>query len=470
MWAASQERLAFPDHTAGVASILEPRRNRPDKESCANVSDGRTILASLADAFPGALYSVISAESGEFTFSFLSKGIKALYGFSADEVSEDPMLLNRCMHEVDIPGYKQASDFASENMSVLDHEYRITSRSGELRWIGVRAVPQSMVDGSTSWSGVMVDITDRKQAEDAQAATQTLFRTLFGVLPQGIILRDHLGTVVDANPAAAHILQTSLTELLNTPAMHPLVDAIWPDGSPVPNDELPSLVALRTGEPTESKIIGSARGRGGKNHIWMRVNAVPILRNKEIYRVIVTLEDLTDGVKLTRKLQEEAETDFLTQVSNRRSFMARLSAEVDRLQFDPEPSSAVLAIDLDHFKAVNDTFGHACGDAVLVHAASMMAESIRPADVVARSGGEEFAVLLTDTTPNGAIALAERLRAAIEEHPTFHDGREIRATASIGLTLIANADITAVDVLARADQAMYDAKRAGRNAVKADWL
>jgi len=99
-----------------------------------------------------------------------------------------------------------------------------------------------------------------------------------------------------------------------------------------------------------------------------------------------------------------------------------------------------------------------------------MAESIRPADVVARSGGEEFAVLLTDTTPNGAIALAERLRAAIEEHPTFHDGREIRATASIGLTLIANADITGVDVLARADQAMYDAKRAGRNAVKADWL
>jgi diguanylate cyclase (GGDEF)-like protein len=170
-------------------------------------------------------------------------------------------------------------------------------------------------------------------------------------------------------------------------------------------------------------------------------------------------------------MRQEAETDFLTQVSNRRSFMARLSVEVDRLQFDPNRSSALLAIDLDHFKAVNDTFGHAGGDAVLVHVAAMMAESIRPTDAVARSGGEEFLVLVTDTTPDHAIAFAERLRAGFEERPTFHDGHEIRVTASIGLTLIADdVDSADAELLARADGALYDAKRAGRNAVKADWL
>ena len=316
----------------------------------------------------------------------------------------------------------------------------------------------------------MLDISERKNAEEALAASETLFRALIEVVPQGIVLRDRFGNVVDANSAAVRLLQTSLTELLNTPAMHPLYDAIWPDGTPVPEDEHPSLVALRTGEGAENEIIGSAVGLGGRNRIWMRVNAMPIVRHGEIDRVVVTLVDVTDGVELNQKMRQEAETDFLTQVSNRRSFMARLSVEVDRLQFDPNRSSALLAIDLDHFKAVNDTFGHAGGDAVLVHVAAMMAESIRPTDAVARSGGEEFLVLVTDTTPDHAIAFAERLRAGFEDRPTFHDGHEIRVTASIGLTLIADVDSADAELLARADGALYDAKRAGRNAVKADWL
>lgn len=432
---------------------------------------GRTSLpADLADAVPGALYQIVSSPNGDWTFSFLSSGVEALYGFSADEVFEDQELLNRCMFDADVPSFAQASALAAKNMSVLNHEYRITPRSGELRWIAVRAVPQSMGDGSVSWSGIMLDISERKNAEEALAASETLFRALIEVVPQGIVLRDRFGNVVDANSAAVRLLQTSLTELLNTPAMHPLYDAIWPDGTPVPEDEHPSLVALRTGEGAENEIIGSAVGLGGRNRIWMRVNAMPIVRHGEIDRVVVTLVDVTDGVELNQKMRQEAETDFLTQVSNRRSFMARLSVEVDRLQFDPNRSSALLAIDLDHFKAVNDTFGHAGGDAVLVHVAAMMAESIRPTDAVARSGGEEFLVLVTDTTPDHAIAFAERLRAGFEERPTFHDGHEIRVTASIGLTLIADVDSADAELLARADGALYDAKRAGRNAVKADWL
>lgn len=423
----------------------------------------------LADAVPGALYRIVASPNG-WEWTFLSSGVEALYGFSADKVFADQELLNRCMFKADVPAYTQASVLASKNMSVLDHAYRITLRSGELRWIAVRAVPQSMSDGSVSWSGIMLDISERKNAEEALAASETLFRALIEVVPQGIVLRDRFGNVVDANPAAAYLLQTSLTELLNTPAMHPLFDAIWSDGSPVPADDHPSLVALRTGERTENKVIGSAVGLGGRNRVWLRVNAMPIVRKGEIHRVVTTLVDVTDGVELTRKMQQETETDFLTQVSNRRSFMARLSAEVDRLQFDPDSSSAVLAIDLDHFKAVNDTYGHAGGDAVLVHVAAMMAESIRPTDAVARSGGEEFLVLLADTAPDHALAFAERLRAVFEERPTFYDGHEIRVTASIGLTLIADADSADAELLARADGALYDAKRAGRNAVKADWL
>lgn len=427
------------------------------------------LIADLADAVPGALYQIDSSSYGEWSFSFLSSGIEALYGFSVEEVLEDPMVLSRCMHEADLPGYTQANVVAFERQSVLDHEYRITARSGELRWIAVRAVPRVTGDGTFTWSGLMIDVTARKQTEEALAASEARFRALFEAVPQGIILWNRLGEVVDANPAAVRLLQTSLTELLNNPAMHPVFDAIEMDGSPIPADEHPSIVALRTGELIENKILGSLVGFGKRHRVWLRVNARPIVRNGEIDRVVSTFEDLTDGVELTRRMRREAETDFLTRVPNRRSFMTQLSVEVERLKVDPHRTSVVLAIDLDHFKEINDTFGHAGGDAVLVHVAQMLADSVRPSDAVARSGGEEFLVLLADTTLEGAVSFAERLREKFEQHPTLHDGAEIKVTASIGLSVIDQDDDQDLEVLVRADGALYEAKEEGRNAVKVDW-
>jgi diguanylate cyclase (GGDEF)-like protein len=129
----------------------------------------------------------------------------------------------------------------------------------------------------------------------------------------------------------------------------------------------------------------------------------------------------------------------------------------------------LLALDLDHFKRVNDTWGHAAGDAVLCHLVQLAQGLIRSSDLLGRTGGEEFSVLLPDTSPEAVLAMAERLRVRVAATPAVFEGRHIPISLSIGASLIDAQDADADAVLARADQALYAAKEGGRNRVRTQW-
>jgi len=134
------------------------------------------------------------------------------------------------------------------------------------------------------------------------------------------------------------------------------------------------------------------------------------------------------------------------------------------------PSDARVAVaifDLDHFKAVNDTYGHAIGDAVLVEVSRRAKSLLRPADLIARIGGEEFALLLPDTAANDAQAVAERIRANIAEAPIDAAGTRLAISASFGVTTFAADSESFENALSRADAALYTAKQGGRNRVQA---
>ncbi|WP_396223414.1 diguanylate cyclase [Gemmatimonas sp.] len=167
------------------------------------------------------------------------------------------------------------------------------------------------------------------------------------------------------------------------------------------------------------------------------------------------------------RLEQLAQTDPLTQLLNRRALTERITAEMERaLRYDS--TMALLMIDLDHFKRVNDTYGHLVGDDVLRDVAQLLSDTIRSADIVARYGGEEFLVLLPETDDAGAEAFADRLRCAIETHPFASDSlaEPLRLTASIGVAVYPAARIESVeDLFARADAALYRAKADGRNRV-----
>lgn len=163
--------------------------------------------------------------------------------------------------------------------------------------------------------------------------------------------------------------------------------------------------------------------------------------------------------------QHLARTDALTGLSNRRAFYELGGVVLKQAERSGRRLSAVM-LDLDHFKAVNDTHGHAAGDEVLRAAARAITDTARASDVCGRIGGEEFALVLPDTGVADAMAMAERLRLHVSETVVAHDGAQIRVTCSLGVAERGHGSESLEGVLARADAALYRAKQAGRNRVE----
>jgi two-component system cell cycle response regulator len=168
-----------------------------------------------------------------------------------------------------------------------------------------------------------------------------------------------------------------------------------------------------------------------------------------------------------RRLEALAQTDPLTDALNRRALTERLNAELERAR-RYDSMVTLLMIDLDHFKRINDTYGHLVGDDVLMALAALLQHEVRSVDLVARYGGEEFVIVLPETREEGAVAFAERIRERIEAHPfSMADGPTLQVTASIGVaTFPAPRVATVEDLFTRADQALYRAKAEGRNRVR----
>lgn len=173
---------------------------------------------------------------------------------------------------------------------------------------------------------------------------------------------------------------------------------------------------------------------------------------------------LRNGLKY-REALSHAHTDQLTQTGNRAALLDSLQRELELARRYATPLSVIL-LDVDHFKSINDNFGHDTGDAVLRSVAQSIKDSVRGSDILFRYGGEEFVILLSNTTKDGAVNLAERIRNTVEG--TFCGVRDsgVRVTLSLGVATLISGE-THLDLLRRADQAMYQAKRGGRNRVAA---
>ena len=155
----------------------------------------------------------------------------------------------------------------------------------------------------------------------------------------------------------------------------------------------------------------------------------------------------------------------MTKAYNRLYFSSRLKEEIERAKRYNHPLSLIL-LDIDFFKKINDTYGHDVGDLVLKTVSQIVLENIRKSDLFARIGGEEFAILLPDTSKDKAILVAEKLRETIEKTPIIlPNGKQIKVTISLGVTSLKKDDNES-SFIKRADEALYDAKKSGRNVVK----
>lgn len=195
----------------------------------------------------------------------------------------------------------------------------------------------------------------------------------------------------------------------------------------------------------------------------LEVDTHPVLGDGRNGRIWL-FRDVTAEIRHTETLRTMAETDALTGLANRRRFEASAAAALADAGSDGLPL-ALLMLDIDHFKSVNDRFGHATGDAVLRAVAGRCRAVLKAADLMARLGGEEFVVLMPGVTAGEASAAAERLRATVAASPVVADGNAVDVRISLGVTALRDGDAALQPLLERADAALYTAKRTGRDKV-----
>ncbi len=206
-------------------------------------------------------------------------------------------------------------------------------------------------------------------------------------------------------------------------------------------------------------LLKDATGR----QFYALVSATPVDYEGRLAHFL-SFTDITRHKEIETELLVLATTDSLTGVLNRRALYEQGEREVMRARRYDIPLS-VLMLDIDHFKRINDTWGHLVGDRVLRQMAQVMKATLRETDLVGRIGGEEFVAILPETTLEGATDTSERVRKAIEAQPIATDEGPVAYTASIGVTEFRESDPSLEEALKRADEALYKAKSSGRNRV-----
>jgi len=221
--------------------------------------------------------------------------------------------------------------------------------------------------------------------------------------------------------------------------------------------------AMREGKPIRTEIL---KYRKDGQPRWLDMNMVPLSDSQGNITHYACIErDLTRYKKIERQLANMALFDSLTGSLNRTAFFQHADKEFARSKRYFRPLSVIM-LDIDHFKRINDQYGHQGGDQVLQIFAEACQEVIRSTDLMGRVGGEEFALLLPDTPLKAAFNLAERLRERINKYPYLAGEMLIEVTASLGVAELHGDDSHFKDLLHRADEALYEAKHAGRNRVK----
>jgi diguanylate cyclase (GGDEF)-like protein/PAS domain S-box-containing protein len=276
-------------------------------------------------------------------------------------------------------------------------------------------------------------------------------------LQEGLIVIDMEGRITRANQAAADLYGLPLEELVGAPLRDlPITTVAGRDGLPVDIESSPVARALR-GERVRGVQLQIVRRDGAA--LWVDVNSSPLAGpDGRPYGALSTYVDVTDRVERERRMRAEADTDELTGLANRRALQRMLRAALARAAAHGL-SVGVLMLDLDGFKAVNDRFGHAAGDATLRDVAARLRRCVRERDLVARAGGDEFVVVLPDLTHSDHAAhdAARRIEAAFAE-PLELDGEQASLRAAVGVACHPGDGDDLDSLLAAADRAMYARK------------
>ena len=346
-----------------------------------------------------------------------------------------------------------------ESGEPLVNREAVTSFPGhaERRWHITTKIPMRDAQGRIAGIvGINRDITDRKRVELALRESEDTLRATFEQAAVGMTVMSLELRFLRANPKFCEMLGYTHEELLQ---MH-LADINPPDSREEAIEFRRRLVegAVRGGELREKRLL-----RKDGSPLWVAL-ATSLVRggDGEPRCFVSVIEDITERKQSQTRLQQLAHYDVVTGLPNRALVYERLAQALAQAARRRSPLGLVF-IDVDHFKKVNDTFGHAAGDGLLQQVAVRLTQAVRAGDVVGRLGGDEFVVLLMDMAAvNDAGVVAQRILKTMHE-PFALEGGEVYVTASVGLALYPDDSLDLDALVKNADAAMYEAKKAGRD-------
>jgi diguanylate cyclase (GGDEF)-like protein/PAS domain S-box-containing protein len=413
-------------------------------------------LNTIVTGAPGIIYISELGPDGRWTY--VSPQIEEILGYSVSEWVSDPGLWARHLHpddrervlaeEQDIQSYTPGQ--------VYESEYRLLTRSGESRWVRDAAAIVATENGELVWSGVLTDITERRAIEEALRASEERFRAVIETASDAFVSVDTEGRIVEWNRKAEDTFGWTRDEAIGLP----LVTTVVPEGSRDAHVRGFARFVRTGGGPIVSRTLEvNAMRRDGVEFpvelsVWMTLS-------QGTQRVNAFVRDTSDR-KALEQVTHQAFHDPLTDLANRALFTERVAAALVRRGDSSTETVAVLLLDLDDFKTVNDSLGHAAGDELLIAVAARLRSCVRPGDTLARLAGDEFAILLDDLDDErAAVAVAKRVGARLEA-PFEIEEMEIAVRASIGISLGQTPDARPDDLMRDADVAMYEAKARGK--------
>ncbi len=404
---------------------------------------------------PGMIYQFTRRADGTYCVPFSTEAIRDIFGCSPEDVREDFSAIADVILPEDLGHVIDTIERSAESLTVWSCEYRVQIPGRSVRWISGISTPEKMPDGSITWHGFNTDITERKQMEESILQSEERYRTILEEMADSYYEVDLAGHFTFVNDTMCRQLGYSREELMGASfrinVVKEDIDYIYKAFDQI----------YKTGDPKRN-IAYRIHHRDGTIR-FVENSAFP-MRNRE--GVIIGFRgigrDVTERRLTEEKIQYLATHDFLTELPNRMMFGHLLHQAVQTAK-RYQKQFAVLFIDLDGFKEINDRMGHEAGDRLLKEIAARLKNNLRAADVAARMGGDEFVLLMEEVTDSASVAtVARKINDGIAQPFIIH-GLEQRITASIGISLYPNDGQDGQTLLTRADQAMYAAKAKGKN-------
>jgi len=390
-----------------------------------------------------------------------------LFGYSAAEALGNNVSLlmpepNRSQHA----GYLQRYLGAGEKRAIGQaREVEALHKDGQLFPVEIN-VSEMWVDGRRLFTGMLADISERKaMLEQLELALEQLnvreqrLHTILNNTAEGIITFDEQGMIEGFNQSAEKLFGWVEAEVSGTS----IAQLISPEAREIRDDYLEHFMRAEIQRLIghEGELVGRHKD-GSSFPMAVKISGM-WLDNRQKYIALVS--NISERKALMENLRKLAEHDGLTGLYNRTYFHGELERVVERVHRSEVVNCALLYIDLDHFKYVNDTLGHAAGDKLLIEVASILNRRARKSDLVARLGGDEFTVLVYDTEPALAEKVADSFRRQLADYSFSFEGQSVTIGCSIGVAVIEPAATSSAEVMSRADLACHLAKRGGRNQV-----